>query len=415
MIFPPTAAALAIDFKDPYHDPLDLDEDDDDMAEDVPEKWGTPAQQKDAIARLLRTVCTNAPRLTDLTLSRYKQTVPLLRDILPLLPGLRRLDLSATSPMDVATLRALAGMNALETLTNVPIKNARIDGAFNGFPALKTLSVSGGVQDVVQLLTAIVSRLTSLAITSHHSALDWQAAFPRMESTLFTLTAFSLHINSCDTDFPDPDYMIRHNSEDVELPVFLAGLRAPLAQVQNLRLSFENIHMPCSDRKLALVAQMFPCLTHFALVVRGDWEFPTIASAIAFARHCPHLETLLLPILHNNSKDVLAALRPTSPMHPALRVLCILDMGDVKIAARDVPLLGAVLAAIFPSLDVRACAEPPRTWLHHDRDSPWVYPEADVRKLRRKRWKSGLATWKRVLQAVASSRCTEEPQQSNLA
>ncbi|EIW53810.1 uncharacterized protein TRAVEDRAFT_51553 [Trametes versicolor FP-101664 SS1] len=414
MIFPPTAAALAIDFKDPYHDPLDLEEDDDDMAEDVPENWGTPAQQKDAIARLLRTVCTNAPRLTDLTLSRYKHTVPLLRDILPLLPGLRRLDLSATSPVVVATLRALAGMNTLETLTNVPIKNARIDGAFSGFPALKTLSVSGGVQDVVQLLTAIESRLTSLAITSHHSAMDWQAAFPRIEGKLSTLTAFGIHIDSCDTDLPDPDGMIGNN-EDVELPEFLAGLNAPLAQVQNLRLSFDNIIMHCNDHKLAQAAQMFPYLTRFELIVRGSWEYPTIASAIAFAQHCPRLETLLLPNPHNNSKDVLAALRPSAPVHTALRVFCVLDMGDIKIAARDVPLLGAVLAAVFPSLDVRACADPPRTWLHHDRDSPWVYPEADVRKLRRKRWKSGLATWKRVLQAVAASRCTEEPQQTNLA
>ncbi|OJT10253.1 hypothetical protein TRAPUB_13246 [Trametes pubescens] len=371
MIFPPTAITLALDFGDPYQDPLD---DDDLMAEDVAEHWGTSAQQKDAVVRLLRTVCTKTQRLSDLTLSRYKHTVPLLGNILPLLPGLRRLDLSATSPLDVATLHTLAGLDTLETLTNAPIMNARIDGAFTGFPAMKTLSLSGGVKDVVQLLTAVVSRLTSLTITSYHSAMEWQTAFPRIEGPLSTLTAFRLHINACDTDLPDPDGTIRSNSEGVELEKFVAGLRAPLARVQTLRLSFDNIFMTCNDDQLARVAPMFPHLTHFELVVRGDWEgFPTITSVIAFARHCPHLETLLLPNLHSNSKDMLAALRPSAPVHTALRVLCMLDMGDVKIAARDVPLIGAVLAAIFPSLDVQACAEPPRTWTHIDRDFPWSF------------------------------------------
>lgn len=419
-ILPSTAVTLSLDFGNKYSEDSDsdddsdnsddeaLDEDSEATDDDTPQHLGAPAKREEATTCMLRAVCSDTPRISDLTICKCMRPGPLLASILPALPSLRRLDLSESYPVDVATLRVLSCVATLETLENVPIKNARVDGTFTGFPALKTLGVVGAAEETEQLLAAVTSPLTCVAIKSRRVAM-WEAAFPHMESPMSTVTTFELDILASDPDPYDSDDTALFGREDADLAQLLTPLAAPLAQLQVLRLSFRNVKSWYGIKQLTQLAQMFPCLTHFSLAARALWSvgYPTLAAVAMFARHCPRLETLLLPQLFIVSRDIAAIRDPFLPVQHALHTLCVLDMAQFRFEARDADSewLGSTLAAMFPSLDVQACMEPPYSWLHIDRVRTW--DDGSVPRVRAERvreWKEGSAQWRDMLSVIGRLR-----------
>ncbi|KAI0364990.1 hypothetical protein BV20DRAFT_955264 [Pilatotrama ljubarskyi] len=361
-------------------------------------KWGPLLRQQSSLDLLVRSVCAEAPELRELQLTElvFPQT---LRTMATRLPHLRRLDLHGCIDLiDASTLRALASMHMLEVLDNVPLQfpeDTRLD--FAGFPALKQLSVSGGARDTALVLTTLTAPLVSFKIRSIQVPSLWNAALEQMKSKLATVKSLAFDIEVLEGSPSEPNEV--WSPTDFLKPL----LSQPLGSVDDLRIAFTYATLKLDDAELEALAKTGPQLVHLTIdaIEIHEQRLPTVLSLVACARHCPRLQTLVLP-LYADPDEVFPPLPSPLPVHRALRRLCPNSM--CAFDAHDPDRLGALLAELFPNLDGRASLEPPRGLHHPEGDPSEPEPQQDPCRVNLEVWNAGKELWEDVLEAAAEAR-----------
>ncbi|TFK83215.1 hypothetical protein K466DRAFT_665998 [Polyporus arcularius HHB13444] len=283
-------------------------------------RWGPEYRQEDAVSTLIDTACTDCPELDDLTLTTFEYPRALCTAAEGLKHRLRRLDLRGIYLKFSPTERL----------------------SVTGFRALKELSIlCDAAEDVSKFLACVISPLERLELCSHAPSSAWLREFAVIGPMVQSLKSLKLEL------LPEPP----------ELPsrsLHLAQLVEPLSGLSNLEafsLLVRDTQLVTDDSSFKAVATAWPRLTSFALDGGMSTYTTTLQGLAHFAKHCPHLHTLLLPHL-----DDTPAVPPddTLPFQGALRRLSFYLLENMKIL--DPEATGRAVWRLFPDLDVQgAC------------------------------------------------------------
>ncbi|KAI0712857.1 hypothetical protein C8T65DRAFT_695226 [Cerioporus squamosus] len=304
--------------------------------------WGPYARQEAAVSMLLRTGCTDCPELDELRLTMLEFPGPLRTAAEGLKHRLRRLELGSLEISDTATIQALAEITTLEQLREIHVKFSPAERlSVTGFRALKDLSIICEVpEDASRLLACVVSPLESLEICSFAPSSAWQQGFAMIVPMLKSLKSFMIELLPEPTGF-EPETL--HLSELVE-PLF------NLRNLQVFSLLVRDTNLVIEDSSFEAIAKAWPQLTSFALDGGITTSATTLAGLAHFAKHSPHLHTLLLPHLDDS---VPAGMSPDHalPSQGSLRRLSFYLMEEMKI--HDPEATAIAVWRMFPNLDVQ--------------------------------------------------------------
>ncbi len=306
-------------------------------------RWGPEYRQEDAVSTLIDTACTDCPELDDLTLTTFEYPRALCTAAERLKHRLRRLDVDTLELTDAETIQALADISTLEQLRGIYFKFSPTERlSVTGFRALKELSIlCDAAEDVSKFLACVISPLERLELCSHAPSSASLREFAVIGPMVQSLKSLKLEILP---EPPELPYAILH----------LAQLVEPLSGLPNLEafsLLVRDTQLVTDDSSFKAVATAWPRLTSFALDGGMSTSTTTLQGLAHFAKHCPHLHTLLLPHLDDTpavpSDDTL-------PFQGALRRLSFYLMENMKIL--DPEATGRAVWRLFPDLDVQgAC------------------------------------------------------------
>ena len=321
-----------------------------------PDRSAPRNQHRDYAAALLQFVSSKETPSNDVLERIVASAPPDLRlhlERLGRFTSLRDLEITCSGiVLDPINLRSVSAMSNLRTLkADFRLPEASRQLTYRGaFQELEQLTITGRLGDIERAIHAMAApklRQLYIFVIEERSGGDIEAT--RLHQTLQSiLPSLPASLSSLELSMP---VLSRTPSELLSLAEILEPM-FPLRNLRTIICKFETYPKDLTDEDVAVLATAWPNLRKFHIGYGErlpSFRTPlTLASLVTLAQHCPHLESIQLPVL-----DIRAV--PPAESLPRIEGSRVQDIHVdmfVDEATADLFALAAVFDRMFPQLDV---------------------------------------------------------------